>query len=158
MSQGHARQSKPRLRNSSAVGSSHCSRLAASTIFAPASASPSAASLPKPREAPVTIATRPFKENSSSMLFIYWLRTSGAAPASLLLLFVLQELLEVDVVEAHQLGDVPVRPGREQELSAPRLGIRLGILDRDIDLQSLRIGAPDALHNVQVFAMRMTRA
>src|SRR6266404_102942 len=58
-------QAKSRARNSSTVGVSHCSRLARSINDAPASARPSAISLPSPREPPVTSATLPERSNSS---------------------------------------------------------------------------------------------
>src|SRR5262249_31752038 len=58
---------KPRSLNSSTVGVSHCSRRATSISEAPASASPSAISCPKPREPPVTRATFPLKSKSSFM-------------------------------------------------------------------------------------------
>src|SRR4051812_42057071 len=50
------------------VGVSHSSRRAHSISDAPASASPSAISLPMPREPPVTMATRPSSLNNSLML------------------------------------------------------------------------------------------
>src|SRR2546425_6424025 len=59
---------KPRPRISSTVGVSHSSRRAHSIKDAPASASPSAISRPRPREPPVTIATRPERSNNSLMV------------------------------------------------------------------------------------------
>ena len=50
------------------VGVSHSSRRAHSISDAPASASPSAISSPRPREPPVTIATRPSDWNNSLMV------------------------------------------------------------------------------------------
>src|SRR5579871_4570062 len=55
----------PRARMASTAGASHCSRRAHSIREAPASASPSAISSPRPRDPPVTIATRPASENKS---------------------------------------------------------------------------------------------
>src|SRR5262245_16914506 len=59
---------KPQARNASTVGVSHSSRRAHSMSDAPASASPSAISWPRPREPPVTIATRSFRLNNSLMV------------------------------------------------------------------------------------------
>ena len=55
----------PRARMSVTVGVSHSSRRAQSISDAPASASPSAISRPRPREPPVTIATRSERLNNS---------------------------------------------------------------------------------------------
>ena len=54
-------------RSRSTVGVSHSSRRAQSISAAPASASPSAISSPRPREPPVTMATRPGSLNKSWM-------------------------------------------------------------------------------------------
>src|SRR5690606_19262038 len=43
---------------------------ATSTTWAPADAMPAATGFPRPREAPVTIATLPFSENISSIAFL----------------------------------------------------------------------------------------
>src|ERR1044071_2861098 len=54
----------PRDRNSSSAGVSHCSRRAHNIKSAPASASASAISNPRPREPPVTMAARPVRWKS----------------------------------------------------------------------------------------------
>src|SRR5262245_20854413 len=59
---------KPRDRMAATVGVSHSSRRAHSINLAPASARPSAISCPRPREPPVTIATRPVKSNNWLMV------------------------------------------------------------------------------------------
>src|SRR5262249_47985188 len=57
----------PCARIASTVGVSHSSRRAHSMSDAPASANPSAISCPRPRDPPVTMATRPLSENNSLM-------------------------------------------------------------------------------------------
>ena len=56
---------KPRAAKRSSVGVSHSSRRAQIISAAPASARPSAISSPRPRDPPVTIATRPVSVNNS---------------------------------------------------------------------------------------------
>src|SRR5882762_3991311 len=70
---------KPRPRSDSTAGSSHSSRRAQSISDAPASASPSANSAPSPREPPVTMATRPERSNSLSIMPASGEGSSGAS-------------------------------------------------------------------------------
>ena len=70
--------------------------------------------------------------------------------------FVLNELIEVYVVFADHFRNVPIGPQPVQQAAAPGLGVSLGILDGDVNLQRLGIHPAHALHHVEIFAVRVT--
>jgi hypothetical protein len=69
---------------------------------------------------------------------------------------VVNEAEETDIVLADMLHNFPVRPQLELQLRLPRLGIRLRVVDREVDLQGVMAEAPDALHKMHGVAVWIT--
>src|ERR1700733_49765 len=72
--------------------------------------------------------------------------------------FVLQEIVEVDVIFADHLHDVPLGMRSKRDLSTPGLSISLRVLDRDVVRHRILIHSPDAFHQMKLRAVRMAGA
>src|SRR5581483_648731 len=72
--------------------------------------------------------------------------------------FVLQKLIEIEVVFANHFRDIPGGMELEGERSTPGFGIGFGILDGQIVLQGVVIHAPDALGQMQIRTVGMPAA
>src|SRR5262245_37563097 len=68
----------------------------------------------------------------------------------------LRKDVEVFVVLAHPVKQLGIGHQLPLERNTPWLCVRLGIVDRDLHVHSSDVHAPEALDNVQRFAVRMT--
>src|ERR1700678_1026640 len=72
--------------------------------------------------------------------------------------FVLEELVEIDVIFTDHFREVPGGSQLERDLATPGLGVRFWVLNSQVVLQRLVVHSPDALHQMQIGAVRMARA